>query len=104
MESKISNCIRTYIKEYYKGGLVGISDLAEHCDVIEGKVYRILVEMQSNQEIKLIKRYFCPHFHYLRSVGNQTTYCESCEFKYPNDQLELEVYIQPLKTDFSINE
>lgn len=96
MEAKISSCVREYINDHYRGGLIGISDLAEYCHVLEGEVYKALFDMQSHGELKIIKRYFCPEFHYIRVNDNEKSYCEECNFIYPNEQLEVAVYIQPL--------
>ncbi len=98
----ISVLVREYIEHKYHGGLIGISDLAEYCGVLEGELYRILVQMQSENELKIITRYFCPEFHWIKpNVNDHQSYCEECDFKYPNEQLEVAVYIQPLKTEIT---
>ena len=98
MEARESNCVREYIEHKYRGGLIGISDLAEYCHVSEGHLYKILFRMQSDDELKIIKRYFCPEFHWIRgNVNGKESYCQECDFTYPNKQLEVAVYIEPSK-------
>lgn len=97
-ETEISNLVREYIEHKYNGGLIGISDLAEYCSVLEGELYKILFQMQSENELKIIKRYFCPEFHRItENLNDHKSYCEDCDYIYPNEQLEVAVYIQPLK-------
>jgi hypothetical protein len=97
MEPRTANCVRKYIEGCYQGGLIGISDIADYCHVIEGELYKTFLDLQASGEVKVVKRYFCPEFHRV-NPGNQTTYCESCEFTYPNSQLEVAIYIQPLES------
>lgn len=97
METRTANCIRKYIEGCYQGGLIGISDIADYCHVIEGELYKTLLDLQSSGELKVVKRYFCPEFHQV-NPRKQTAYCESCEFAYPNSQLEVAIYIQPLES------
>lgn len=96
MEPRTANCVRKYIEGHYQGGLIGISDIADYCHVIEGELYKTFLDLQASGELEVIKRYFCPEFHRV-DPGNTTTYCESCEFTYPNSQLEVAIYIQPLE-------
>lgn len=101
MKTGINNCVREYIERCYQGGLIGISDVADYCHIIEGELYKTLLDLQSSGELKVVKRYFCPEFH-LVDPGKQKTYCESCEFTYPNSQIEAAIYIQPLKNKSGI--
>jgi hypothetical protein len=94
MEAKTSICVREYIDRFYRGGLIGISDLADYCQIMEGEIYITLLDMQSNGELRVIKRYFCPEFHPIQ-VEEQYSYCQDCEFNYPNDQIEVAVYVCP---------
>ena len=96
METRTANCIREYIEGSYQGGLIGISDIADYCHLIEGELYKTLLDLQSSGELKVVKRYFCPEFHRVEPC-KQKTYCESCEYAYPNSQLEVAIYIQPLE-------
>ena len=101
-QSRTPNCVQEYIEKYYKGGLIGIADLALYCNVTEGELYITLSKMQSDQEIKIIKRYFCPEFHWIgEKIDSHTTYCEDCDYNYPNEQIQIEVYIQPLNIKIS---
>ena len=50
--------VREYIECKYKGDLIGISDLANYCSILEGELYKILIIMESNNELKIIKKYF----------------------------------------------
>jgi hypothetical protein len=95
MEAKTSDCVRKYIKEYYQNGLIGISDIASFCQIIEGELYKTLFEMELEKEIIIIKRYFCPEFHQIQ-VETRESYCEECDYIYSNEQIEVAIYIQPL--------
>jgi hypothetical protein len=99
METRTTNCIREYVKHFYQGGLIGISDVAEYCHVIEGELYKSLLILETNGELKVIKRYFCPEFHQISSIeaGSNKSHCQLCQFFYPNNQLEVAIYIQPLR-------
>lgn len=97
METRTADCVREYIKGYYQGGLIGISDMADYCHVIEGELYKTFLDLQASGELAVVKRYFCPEFHQV-NPGNHTTYCKSCEFTYINSQLEVAIYIQPLES------
>jgi hypothetical protein len=101
MKSKNRNCIRDYIEKHYQGGLIGISDLSDYCRVMEGELYITLLDMQSNQELKIIKRYFCPEFHQLSLINDKKTYCEICDLNYSNNQIDIAVYIEPLGEIFA---
>ncbi|MGK7931561.1 MAG: hypothetical protein AB4041_09025, partial [Microcystaceae cyanobacterium] len=47
--------IKSYIEEKYSGnGLIGISDLAEYCDTIEGEIYVNLLALKKQGEIDII--------------------------------------------------
>lgn len=94
MEAETSKCIREYIKHQYSGGLIGISTLAEYCRVSEGKLYITLFVMQKHGEVEIIKRYFCPEGHPL-PISNEESFCEECDYLYPNEQIDIKVYIQP---------
>lgn len=94
MEAETSKCIREYIEHCYRGGVIGISTLAEHCHVSEGKLYTILFVMQSRGEVKIIKRFFCPEGHPL-PISNEEFFCKECDYLYPNEQIYIKVYIQP---------
>ncbi len=97
MEAKTSNSVREYINHHYRGGLIGISDLAEYCHILEGEIYKTLVDMQSQGELKIIKRYFCPEFHRIEvNASELSSYCEKCDFTYPNEQIEVSIYIEPI--------
>jgi DNA polymerase II large subunit len=101
-KANTSNCVREYIEHHYQGGLIGISDLAEYCGVLEGELYKILFQMQSENELTIIKRYFCPEFHRIKeNLNNHESYCEECDYIYSNEQLEVAVYIEPLKIKVS---
>lgn len=94
MEAETSKCIREYIDHQYRGGVIGISTLAEYCHVSEGKLYTVLFVMQKHGEIEIIKRYFCPEGHPL-PISNEKSFCEECDYLYPNEQIDIKVYIQP---------
>lgn len=96
MVAKFSHCVREYIEHNYRGGLIGISDLADYCHVIEGELYKTLFDMQSQGELKIIKRYFCPEFHKVSVNDSSKSYCQECDLVYLNEQLEVAVYIKPL--------
>ena len=97
-ETKIPNLVREYIEQKYHGGLIGISDIAEYCGVLEGELYKVLSKMQLENELKIIKRYFCPEFHRIEeNLNDHQSYCEECDYMYSNEQLEVAVYIEPLK-------
>lgn len=96
MDSKVSDCIREYFLNYYKGGgLIGISDLSDYCKESHGVVYTNLFYLQSKGELRILKRYFCPEFHWIKPINSFKTYCEECDLKYPNDQLQVAIYIKP---------
>jgi hypothetical protein len=94
METRIASCIQEYIDEFYQGGLIGISDIANYCNTKEGEVYVSLVQLQSSGELQVIKRYFCPEFHQV-DISDRESYCESCDLKYSNNQIEIAIYVQP---------
>lgn len=94
MEPRAANCIREYIKKFDRGQLIGISEIADYCKIIEGEIYVSLVHLQSSGEVKVIKRYFCPDFHQI-NLCEKESYCESCDLNYSNNQLEVAIYIQP---------
>ena len=95
MEVRSTECIREYIEHFYQGGLIGISDMSDYCHIIEGELYKTLLGMQLYGELKVIKRYFCPEFHQV-DLCDGKSYCEFCKFLYPNNQLEVAIYVQPL--------
>lgn len=94
MEAETSKCIRKYFEHQYRGGVIGISTLAEHCHVSEGKLYKTLFVMQKHGELEIIKRYFCPEGHRLK-LKNEKSFCDECDYMYPNEQIDILVYIQP---------
>jgi hypothetical protein len=98
MDAKTSNCVREYVKCIYQGGLIGISDMAIYCHILEGELFNTLLSMQSDGELKVIKRYFCPEFHQI-DIADKKSHCQSCEFTYPNEQLEVAIYVEPLKSE-----
>lgn len=98
MEANISNCIQEYLTNFYQGGLIGISDLANYCQIIEGELYPTLLDMQSQGELKVIKRYYCPEFHQINisDIKDKKSYCQECDLRYSNNQIDVVFYIQPL--------
>lgn len=99
VKNSIVTCIQKYIQDYYQGRLIGISDLANYCQVIEGEIYIALVEMQGLGQVKIYKRYFCPEAHQIREIAHKHSFCEECDFNYPNHQLEITIYIAPLESE-----
>ena len=47
MEVRSTECIREYIEHFYQGGLIGISDMSDYCHIIEGELYKTLLDMLS---------------------------------------------------------
>lgn len=94
---KFSECIRRYINtEYRQGGLIGISVLATYCETSEGKIIVALAELENNQEVEVIKRYFCPETHFI--FLDKVPYCQICDYNYSENFITTKIYIKPLKT------
>lgn len=98
METRTASCIREYIDTFYRGGLIGISDIADYCKKIEGEVYVSLIQLQSSGKLQVIKRYFCPEFHPINPSDRELN-CESCALNYSNNQLEIAIYVKPKVSD-----
>jgi len=94
MSTDSIQCIKQYIEQRYQGGLIGISDLAEYCEMLEGKIYKALVELQKQEDIKIIKRYFCPEGHPISL--DDLPYCSDCDYPYSEDFITTIIYIKPL--------
>ncbi|MDZ8088483.1 MAG: hypothetical protein RMY16_23410 [Nostoc sp. DedQUE12b] len=91
----IAECIKMYIETQYRGGLIGISDLATNCKVGEGNIYVALVKLQKEGDIKIIKRYFCPESHQI--LVEDLPFCLECDYLYAEDFITTLIYVQPLK-------
>jgi hypothetical protein len=96
MDIRIINCIRQYIKERYKGGLIKVSDLSSYCQHSEGTIIRGLVELENLGEGKIEKRYSCPSFHTVRE--DEVPFCSECDYEYPQQQINVYLYFKPLVT------
>jgi hypothetical protein len=89
------DCIRKYMQEeYIEGELIGISTLANYCNNREGKVFKVLTELEDSGEIKIITRYFCLWSHPISE--EEFPFCSICGLKYPSDYIRSLVYVQPL--------
>lgn len=92
-------CIKAYINStYYAGGLIGISELSDFCNVREGQLYAGLSHLNKSEIINIIKRYSCPEFHEVDSseVCENSFFCHECDLNYSKSDLILEIYIDPL--------
>ncbi len=92
----LRSCIRKYIDLEHKGGLIGIGDLATYCSSLEGEVYSALTVMQGNQELQIIKRYYCPEGHVVRTLDLHRTYCQECELYYSNHDFRVLILVDPV--------
>ena len=102
MTTNFTECIRQYINaEYRKGGLIGISDLAEYCKASEGKIIVALTYLESIGEVEIIERYFCPEAHFI-PAGN-IPYCQICSYNYSEDFITTSIYVKPLKLVENVN-
>jgi hypothetical protein len=96
MSNPTAQCIRKYIKEkYIGGGLIGISDLANFCQKPEGVIFVALTELEDENEVRIITRYFCPDTHYIPK--DSVPYCPTCGLKYPKAFIHALVFAEPLK-------
>lgn len=97
MKENTVQCIKKYIREEYRGGLIGISDLAEYCSELEGDIYLGLLELKKQNKIEIIKRYFCPETH--RIPNNAVPYCPDCDYKYSEAYITIAVFVEPIKAN-----
>lgn len=98
MNSTTIQCIKRYIREKYSGGgLIGISDLSDYCQEIEGDVYVNLLELKKQGEIEIVKRYFCPETH--RIPNDLVPYCPECDYEYSEGYITVVILIQPVKVN-----
>jgi hypothetical protein len=92
------DCVRKYIqKEYVEGKLVGISTLAKYCNSREGKIFKVLTELEDFGEIKIITRYFCSESHPISE--EELPFCSICGLNYPSEYIRSLVYVQPLSRE-----
>jgi hypothetical protein len=94
MNTDSMHCIKQYIEQRYEGGLIGISDLAEYCGVLEGKIYKALIQLDKQENIKIVKRYFCPEGHQI--LLDDLPYCSDCNYPYSQDFITTIIYVKPL--------
>jgi hypothetical protein len=96
MNNDIIQCIKKYSQENYRGGLIGISDLAKYCNESEGMIFKGLVKLEKSKEFRIITRHFCPETHIMSNES--TPYCESCNLRYSNELVNILVYCQPISS------
>ncbi|MEM7578304.1 MAG: hypothetical protein AAF316_00370 [Cyanobacteria bacterium P01_A01_bin.80] len=73
---------------------MGISDLADYCEMREGIVYLALKELELQDKLVIIKRYSCPKGHYL----SVPSYCESCERLHPEHEIGVKIFVKKKAT------
>jgi hypothetical protein len=94
MNTNIMDCIRKYIEDEYKGGLVKVSDLSNYCNQSQGKLLRELALLEQIGEVKVERRYSCPYFHYMRN--EELPHCSECDDEYPEELINVYFYFKPL--------
>ena len=94
MMVKPIDCIRKFIEDNYKGGVVKVSDVSSECGFSEGKIIKALSEMEKLGEVKIEERYSCPNFHYMRE--SDLPFCLDCDEEYPVELINVYFYFKPL--------
>lgn len=95
MEYSISNSILKYIHSHRRGGLIDFSDLVQFCSISEDKLLAILLRMEDDNKLKIVRRYFCPEFHPIQISSDSLCFCLECDYSYPVTQLESMIYVKP---------
>ena len=94
MTKEAIDCVRDYIRSKSPETLVGIFDTAQFCSISKREVYVAFFRLQQEKELKIIKRLFCPEFHFLEP--EQAPYCEDCDLRHAKSEIQIEIYAQPL--------
>jgi hypothetical protein len=94
MNPNVVDCIKKYIEDEYKGGLVKVSDLSIYCGHSQGIMLRNLSLLEEAGEVRIEKRYSCPDFHYMRD--SEFPYCSECDDEYPEELINVYFYFKPL--------
>ena len=94
MSTQTKECIEEYIQNRYKGGLIGISNLASFCNQPVWIVYTVLKDLESQGKIQIITRYFCPESH--RIPNDRVPFCPACDLRYSDADIVTVVYISPI--------
>ena len=95
MTTARADCIEDYIATRYQGGLIGVSDLAEYCQMSEGMVFKVLVQLQQQGIVKIIKRYSCPEGHQISP--EELPHCSECDYPYSEDMITTLILVKPLE-------
>jgi hypothetical protein len=92
--AKPIDCIRKFIEDNYKGGVVKVSDVSKEYGFSEGQIIKALSVLEKLGEVRIEKRYSCPEFHYMRA--GDLPFCTECDDEYPVELINVYFYFKPL--------
>ncbi len=98
--TKVTIKILEFIRESYKSGLIGISELSKHLNVSKIELIINLTELFNEGHIIIINKYWCLDGHQINKknfVNDVETYCGKCKCNISNSYIGLSVHIKPIK-------